>query len=94
MGIQTITLHICCYISALDAYVLLEVYEVLKEKVTQFDLQINLEPPVTVKLSGSKKSRQTRMQQRVAEKPKPDIDVSERVSSMLSTPFLNKCVDS
>ncbi len=70
----------CFSLTALDAYVLLEVYEELKQIVAQKQLNINMEPPTTVKTSGSKKSRREKLQHKVAEKPTPDIDVSDRVS--------------
>ncbi|XP_013417468.1 exonuclease mut-7 homolog isoform X1 [Lingula anatina] len=57
--------------AALDAYVLLEVYQVLTSKITAYGLKVNPEPNIPIgNVKGSKKSRQQRKQDHVREKQK------------------------
>ena len=56
------------FIAALDAYCLLEVYDVLVKKIKQLGLAINIESTLSYK-TKPRKTKMERKQQKVAEKP-------------------------
>lgn len=60
---------ICLFVcsAALDAYVLLEVYEALSSKVKEHNIQVNLEPPAGHSVQP-RKTKLQKHQQKVAER--------------------------
>ena len=52
------------YVSALDAFVLLEVYDILVTKAMKLDSSINVEPPISMKWLKPSKNQKRKARQR------------------------------
>ena len=72
---------LCFLFAALDAYCLLEVYEVLKLKIQSYDLSIDWEPSVNA-VFVVKTSRSEKKQKRAAEKKLKPAAVAHRMVSL------------